>query len=609
MARDDGWLMGALAAQDAYRGDADWPAPPVPSGAMLRTGSLPRSFEEYLAAATMPRQDDRGPVVPPAVSPAALYSPTMPTAKPAADIVRDYYAPKPQPAPERRLPGAEHYGPDPERERVGEFARGVRDALVNTVREPFEEYHRHMRGEYGGDLSRTTEGIIENVIPNLVGAASLGGRSLRGAVVGATGGSRMVQPTIPREAPGGALGSTFELPAEVAYPGYARGDVSKLQPRNISKYVDEPQRVSYPGIYKNPRVIAEEAAANVAPEHPAMKELFGVTRDDLWEIGGRGARPGNVDPASAIWQPTGSSGGSYVSDAIMKRRNAQRIIDTLGEAERYPELTRGMDAWYVMDPAFQQMVRLVGREQAIKDYTKMNATVTPFSSNSDVLKELNRGTGAHMMATRGEFPIFAELGGLKAKERPADFPEVMRDISPHLRHSGHVGPVGRYLETGSHGWNETTVKNPLYSLASGVPETGFQTRLPVPDAHFARAIGAADVRQSKAFDASMKGPEYRDTGPWFRENVAAPLGIEAVPAQARMWGVFAPQTGVKTAVGAPKLELLSQLIWERAQRLGIDPRVLRDQVLTGKGHAALVGGLGGTLGMGALADQSRYDYQ
>jgi hypothetical protein len=59
MPRDDDWLMGALAAQDAYRGDADWPAPPTPPVSPLRTGAVPRTFEEYLAAATRPREPDR----------------------------------------------------------------------------------------------------------------------------------------------------------------------------------------------------------------------------------------------------------------------------------------------------------------------------------------------------------------------------------------------------------------------------------------------------------------------------------------------------------------------------------------------------------------------
>jgi len=79
-----------------------------------------------------------------------------------------------------------------------------------------------------------------------------------------------------------------------------------------------------------------------------------------------------------------------------------------------------------------------------------------------------------------------------------------------------------------------------------------------------------------------------------------------VPAQARMWGTYAPQTGVDTPVGAPKLELLAQAISERAQKLGIDPQKLRDDVLTGKAHATWLAGALVPAGMAATGtgDQS-----
>jgi hypothetical protein len=386
---------------------------------------------------------------------------------------------------------------------------------------------------------------------------------------------------------------------------YQPADVSRLTPRNINKFTSGvAQRVAFPGVYKDPRLIAAEAAANTAPEHPALKALFGVTRDDLYGISQGGTRQGNMEPR--IWMPE-KGRGSYAAEAIMNKRNAQRMIDALTEAEKYPQLTRGMDAWYVMDPAFQRMVQLVGREQAIKDYQRFNMTVPPFSAGSSVLTEINRGTAANMMAARGEYPTFAAHAGTKERARGPDFPPELRDVMGHAYHGVQSDAVTRYLATGEHGYHPDTVKIPLYSQASGVPETGFQTRLPVPDAHFARASGMADVRKSQDFADYMGGSEYRPYGPWYRENVAKPLGIEAVPAQGRMWGVYAPQTGVETAVGAPKLELLAQAIWERAQRLGIDPRKLRDDVLTGKGHANwLLPTAGGVFGMGALADQGEY---
>jgi hypothetical protein len=58
-----------------------------------------------------------------------------------------------------------------------------------------------------------------------------------------------------------------------------------------------------------------------------------------------------------------------------------------------------------------------------------------------------------------------------------------------------------------------------------------------------------------------------------------------------------------TPIGAGKLELLSQRIWERAKKLGIDPRVLRDQVLMGQQHSELEDYNGG---MGSLAAQDKY---
>jgi uncharacterized membrane protein len=51
---------------------------------------------------------------------------------------------------------------------------------------------------------------------------------------------------------------------------------------------------------------------------------------------------------------------------------------------------------------------------------------------------------------------------------------------------------------------------------------------------------------------------------------------------------------VRSDIGAPKLELMARLIWERAKKLGIDPRVMRDYVLTGGAHL----NMGGVVGPG-----------
>jgi hypothetical protein len=80
----------------------------------------------------------------------------------------------------------------------------------------------------------------------------------------------------------------------------------------------------------------------------------------------------------------------------------------------------------------------------------------------------------------------------------------------------------------------------------------------------------------------MNMREYQHAGPWFRENVAEPLGMEAVPAQALMWGGFSGATGVDTLIGAPKIELLAKHIRQVAKRLKVDVETARDLVLTGK---------------------------
>ena len=381
------------------------------------------------------------------------------------------------------------------------------------------------------------------------------------------------------------------------------------RPNVIERYVTDPLRIANPGVYKRPDVIAREANELVVPEHPALKALFGVTRDDLYQISQQGRREGNMEPK--LWTPGTRPGAvNEASARVMSDANAQRLTDTLGEALKYPDLTKGMVPWYVMDPMYQRMVRLVGEKRAKEEYVKFNSTVAPFSAGSSVPTEINRGTAANMFAHRGDLLTFQKYGNVAENKRGADFPPDLRDVKGHMMHGNQVLPAGRFWMTGEHGYDKDTVKIPLYTAASGVPQTGFQTKWAVPDTHFASALGMPEVRTSADFRSYMGGTEYRPIGPWFRNKVADPIGIEAVPAQALTWGSYAPQTGVRTGIGAGKLELLSQNIWERAQRLGIDPQKLRDDVLMGKEHALWILGIpaaGAIAGkMGGVAAQDQY---
>lgn len=146
-------------------------------------------------------------------------------------------------------------------------------------------------------------------------------------------------------------------------------------------------------------------------------------------------------------------------------------------------------------------------------------------------------------------------------------------------------------------------KVPSYINASGVPETGFQTQWPVGDAHWSRIVGLPDVRgarTSKGVEklpnanananagASASVPEMTALGPWWKDKIAEPMGLQAVPAQAVVWGAGSGATGVTSPIGAGKLELLAQQIGKAAERMGVSPEVARDMIIKGQAHAGVI---------------------
>lgn len=469
--------------------------------------------------------------------------------------------------------------------------------------------------EYGAMLAFPGLGLAGRVAAQLPKVARMGALA---AGIGATpteaeaGSKRKIAERVVGFAPGGAFEqTTSRVPSSKEVERIlSKAPVEAPDLTTAAKYVRDPLRVANPGVYQDPRVIAREANELVEPEHPALKQLFGVTRDDLYGISQQGRRQGNVEPQ--LWAPTRQGKINEASARVMTEANAQRLVDTLAEAQKYPELTKGMVPWYVMDPMYQQMVKLVGEKRAKEEYVKFNSTVAPFSAGSSVPTEINRGTAANMYRVRGDLPTFKQFGNVAERNRGAGFPDDLRDVKGHMMHGNQIDPVIRYAQTGQHGYANDTVKIPLYMSASGVPQTGFQTRWAVPDTHFASALGMPEVRTGQDFRSYMGGTEYRPIAPWFREQVAEKIGVEAVPAQALTWGTFAPQTGVRTGIGAGKLELLAQNIWERATKLGIDPKKFRDDVLMGKEHALWLLGIPAAGGvareaMGGVAATDRYE--
>ncbi len=380
---------------------------------------------------------------------------------------------------------------------------------------------------------------------------------------------------------------------------------------NISRYVNEPTNSQWSGIYGNPKEIAANAAQRVAPENPAMKQLFGYTRAELNEKYGTGK--GTMEPEVPGFKDKAS--GSRNAKNIMTGPNAQRLQDILAEAGKHRDLSLGMDNWYTMDPAFEHMQRLVGHNQAPEAYERLNHFMGMMSPGSDVEKEIARGLAVHYLHHQDRLADFYKYGSIPVGERRRDFPRDLTDLIPHPYSStAHSPPLRGYIEN-NYKLKMKSAKVPLYIQASGARQTGKQTSLAIPDAHFTRGIGMGNVRSGKNPGVSMKAPEAQTALPWFRDQVARPMGMESVPAQARLWGTLGPITGVKTDVGSPKLEMLAGHIMKVANKYGISPEKARDMIFEGKTFAkgGLVDGAlerarkagGGALGLERLMEQLR----
>jgi len=406
-------------------------------------------------------------------------------------------------------------------------------------------------------------------------------------------------------------GSAMEVARKVRQRKYAEPEFTEggshiynkgvENPPDLSvQTVAEPHRMMYPGIYRGPRIIAEEAAARVGPEDPAMKQLFGVTRGDLRDMAK--GRVGNEGPNLRL---SSNPRGSLSAQNIQTPQNTQRLQDILGEAGRHEGL-RTADAWYIMDPVYKRMEQMFGPEEAAKRYRALNTTTAMASPGSDVMTEIQRGTSAHWLKNQGRFSDFTKFAGVPEGMRynTAGFPGDMQYIGGHPYHrTAQAGPMQKFFDTGA--IQSEAPKVPLYSHASGVPETGFQTSGPVGDAHFSRGVGLSDTRKGPTdVQGSFSRGEYQTLQPWWQHEVAGPAGLESVPAQARLWTALGPQTGVESELGAPKLELLAKQIMVAARRLRISPEQARDLVLSGKAGAGM---LGGAMAAPAAMDAMRGD--
>lgn len=389
---------------------------------------------------------------------------------------------------------------------------------------------------------------------------------------------------------------------------------------DVTPTVDNPQRVAYPGIYKPTDEIVEESMRLYQPESSNLERLFGVNRSDLTDYA---MTPGD-DPRQFLPGMTKGGKGNALARNVMTDDNAGRLSEIITEAYKTP-LGQDMAGWYGMQPIYDRQLELTGsKSEAADRFRQLNHLQGFHSANSEVPTEIVRGSAANWLANEGRIDDYYKYGNKNDRMDRPDRPEDMDAIPGHMGHAtSHGKPTSKYLEDGSIG---KAPKVPAYIAASGVPEAGGrQSAFAVGDAHFSRGIGLADVRNPQVVKgetvvpgASWSMPEAQTVMPWFSE-VAGETGLENVPKQAILWGALSPQTGVTSPIGAPKLEVIADLLAEKtaprlSKELGrpVSPEEARDMYLMGKTHAGFADpqilkwlgllGAGGYIGSGMLSE-------
>lgn len=343
------------------------------------------------------------------------------------------------------------------------------------------------------------------------------------------------------------------------------------------------QRKAFPGVYDDPAKIAKIASERSVPETPAMKELFGVDRRELYEMSKERGLGGE-----SVFQRGARARGAKAAEPVMQPANTQRVTDILTEGGKYPEIYEGMDAWYMMDPMYNQFVKLFGKEEGARRFKQLNALSGMSSPMSDVITETSRGTAANWLKNQGRFEDYVKYGG-KRGDKPGETPRPpgMGDYPGHMTHSSAQTPAMQRYFANDGNVDMSTPKVPVYIQSALPEELGGSWRVPVGDAHWARAVGLPDTRNLKkedgvykVNDASVSSAELGSLAPWF-SGIADDVGILPVPAQGRLWGTAGHATGVETDIGASKLELVANKIYDQAQKRGVDPKLFRDYVLAG----------------------------
>lgn len=362
--------------------------------------------------------------------------------------------------------------------------------------------------------------------------------------------------------------------------------------------VDDPQRIMFPGIYKDPRDIVGEAKSRMLPDRgkdSPMFRLFGQTRQSLDELSQGERRFDDFRPGVGFehpFTPSAAGRGSAISPQILTNRNAGRITDALGEALKDPDL-RATRSWYEMTPLWDRATELGVGDQGPFSKRAFNTRLGVMSPASDPTTEIERGVLANYLAHEGRTADFVRYGGVPEHQRgtgtDGSFPPDMMGMKSHAYHRTAQAPNLLDFETTGRLWSKEH-KVPTYVAATD-PIHPYGER-PVADSHFTRFLGYPDVRTGNTLGVlrgNMGNPEYADMFPWWNDKIAGNLDLRPRDAQALMWNVGGPQTGVRY-IGPSKLEMISDFMEQSAHRLGVSPETARDLILTGQSPGFAAGG-------------------
>ena len=342
--------------------------------------------------------------------------------------------------------------------------------------------------------------------------------------------------------------------------------------KKVKPTVRNRERIAYPEIYRDPRIIIGESAARVSDESPLLKKLFGVDRYDLDAM----TREMGHDLAAPYYMATRPP--EYLRN-LQGKANTQRVQDILAEAERNPRFT-GSYGWYQSEPLRQRFIDL--NPEGARDFERFTQIGAGLSPSTAVPKEIERGSVAYFMDKENRLSDF-----LNPRNMPKGY--------GHAYHTtAHNAAIKNILERGD--FRPKDIKMAPKTRVYYESRLGSNLDVPTADAHFVRGIGLADLRpatKADDFGKSISATELDPVARWYKSDVSEPLGMRASPAQALQWNAMGTSTGVETELGVPFLELVARRMGQLAEKEGVKPTKVRDEFIRGKRHLARGGAVKG----------------